>query len=554
MDAQWRDPNGTFFSFSYGIEKLRASIESAPGLEDVEVLLLDLRTDRADEFMAELEAFGPTLIGLSTYIWSLPVFAELSQRIRKRWPAIPLVAGGPAARRSVLDLPLYHGLRDHLDAVISGEGEEVIRDLTREHQQPKWKSRVKGLDIPQHGLWRSSGSVERPAIDEYPSPYQLDIGPLHKTGYIETFRGCPIHCAFCQWGEQKSDRVHGADYLRAHLEGLKRANVPNIFFLDAAFNLSPRGFRALVEAEKDVGVLKDSIVHGHLYPTYLEEHHLEFFDGVGQVQASVGIQSFDADVLKRLGRPFDLKKFETVLERMRGRLDFDIELILGLPGDNPDSFKRTVEKSLELGDTVKAFKCIVLPDALLERADELHIDYDPADFMIRSCDGWSARELEDTWDWLYALASKAARPILNDDWVGFSVTSNSPDKYKSDDSGVAHHGNVYTGTAVHSGIDTEALQALCDEVSGLGPEWVLSNVRSGESAVFYDLEGPGGGVVLEAKLAVEQPRYFMEREGLAYTHRGPVDRESAVGLRQAIGVVHAHARSCLLELSTEHAE
>jgi radical SAM superfamily enzyme YgiQ (UPF0313 family) len=551
MDAQWRDPNGTFFSFSYGIEKLRASIRSAPDLEDVEVLLLDLRTDNADEFMEKLEAFGPTFIGLSTYIWSLPLFAELSGRIRARWPSMPLVAGGPAARRSVLDLPLYHVLRDRLDALITGEGEGVIRELAREHQTPGWKSRVKGLDIPQHGLWRNSGTVDRPVLDDYPSPYQLDIGPLHKTGYIETFRGCPIHCAFCQWGEQKSDRVHGVDYLRTHLEGLKRANVPNIFFLDAAFNLSPRAFRALVEAENDVGVLRDSIAHGHLYPTYLEEHHLKFFDGCGQVQASVGIQSFDEDVLKRLGRPFNLKKFEMVLERMRGRLDFDIELILGLPGDNPDSFKRTVEKSLELGDTVKAFKCIVLPDALLERTKELQIEYDPADFMIRSCEGWSARDLEETWDWLYALASKAARPILNDDWVGFALTSSSPDKYKADSSD-SRTPNITSGAkrrVVPSGIEAEALHALCDEVAELGSEWVLTNVRPGDSVVFYDLEGPQGGVVVEAKLVSEQPRFFLEREGLAYTHRGPVDRKSAAGLRQAIGVVHAHARAHLVELT-----
>jgi radical SAM superfamily enzyme YgiQ (UPF0313 family) len=555
MDAQWRDPNGTFFSVSYGIEKLRASIRSAPDLDDVEVLLLDLRSDDPDVFMAELETFGPTLIGLSTYIWSLPVFAALTERIRARWPSLPVVAGGPAARRSVLDLPLYQGLRNRLDAVVTGEGEEVIRALVREHQAPRWTSRVPGLEVPQHGLWRSSATIERPVIDDYPSPYQLDVGPLHKTGYIETFRGCPIHCAFCQWGEQKSDRVHGVDYLRAHLEGLQRANVPNVFFLDAAFNLSPRAFRALVAAENDVGVLKDSIVHGHLYPTYLEEHHLKFFDGVGQVQASVGIQSFDEDVLKRLGRPFDLAKFETVLERMRGRLDFDIELILGLPGDNPDSFKRTVEKSLELGDTVKAFKCIVLPDALLERADELHIDFDPADFITRSCDGWPARELEETWQWLYELASNADRPILNDGWVGFALTSSGPDKYKgrSDDTSpsVQSSGRVRSaGRAdagvVHRGIGAEILQTLRDEVSELGPMWRLNNARAGDAAVFYDLEGPDGGVVLEAKPAHGKPRCFLERDGIAYTHQGPVDRMSAVGLRRVIDVVHAHACASLL--------
>ena len=38
VDAQWRDPNGTFFSFSYGIEKLRASIVAT---EDLAAMDLD---------------------------------------------------------------------------------------------------------------------------------------------------------------------------------------------------------------------------------------------------------------------------------------------------------------------------------------------------------------------------------------------------------------------------------------------------------------------------------------------------------------------------------
>jgi radical SAM superfamily enzyme YgiQ (UPF0313 family) len=531
VDAQWRDPNGTFFSFSYGIEKLRASIVSAPDLADVEVLLLDLRSGDPDEFFEAIREFRPTLVGLSTYVWSLHIFAGLTARLRAHDPSIVIVAGGPSARRSVLDLPQYHALRDRLDAVVPGEGEAVIRALARHHLEPDWRTRVPGLQLPSRGLWRSSlprsdGGADRPAINEYPTPYQLGIAPLHKTGYIETFRGCPIHCAFCQWGEQKSDRVHDADYLASHLEGLRRADVPNVFFLDAAFNLSPRAFRALVEAENRVGVLADSIVHGHLYPTFLEEYHLEFFDRIKQVQASVGIQSFDAEVLGRLGRPFDVARFEKVLARIRGRLDFDIELIFGLPGDNPTSFRRTVERSLELGDTVKAFKCLVLPDALLERAADLSIDYDPMTFQIRSCEGWTAEQLEREWEWLYNLASTAERPILNDDWVGFAITTRTP---------------AEAGPEPRT-IDAGALGRLRTAIAELAAGWGLEAVhREPNKGVLFDLSSPQGTVVLEVVRLEQGARYFAERDGLAYSHRGQLDRASSPGLRKVIEAVHGDA-------------
>lgn len=542
VDAQWRDPNGTFFSFSYGIEKLRASIISAPDLADTQILLLDLLSGDPEQFFEAVTAFKPTMVGLSTYVWSLHIFSELTRRLRQHQPDLVIVAGGPSARRSVFDLPPYHGLRDRVDAVIPGEGEGVIRELVRHHLEPDWRRRVTGLQFPTRGLWRSSEAADRPAINEYASPYQLDIAPLNKTGYIETFRGCPIHCAFCQWGEQKSDRVHDANYLESHLEGLRRAGVPNIFFLDAAFNLSPRAFRALVAAEAKVGVLKDATVHGHLYPTFLEEYHLEFFDQIKHVQASIGIQSFDVDVLQRLGRPFDVERFEKVLGRIRGRLDFDIELIFGLPGDNPESFRRTVERSLELGDTVKIFRCLVLPDALLERSAELSIVYDPVSFQILSCEGWSADDLAREWEWLYGLAAQCERPILNDDWVGFALAPAEPPPSEAEPEPRYSDRGARRTELVSPALEDHALGRLRDAITQLAAGWALEAVRRDPRGVFFDLHGPQGAVVLVAERMEAGARYFAKRDDLAYSHRGPVDRASSPGLQRVIDLVHVEAR------------
>jgi radical SAM superfamily enzyme YgiQ (UPF0313 family) len=534
VDAQWRDPNGTFFSFSYGIEALRAAIVSAPDLADVEVKIIDLQSDDPDAYFEELADFRPTLVGLSTYIWSLDVFAGLTERLRRHDPRVVIVAGGPAARRNVFDLPPHRALRDRLDAIVPGEGEAVIRELVRHHLEPDWRTRVVGLQIPQRGLWRGSGEAERPDIGAFASPYQLDLAPKGKSGYVETFRGCPIHCAFCQWGDQKSDRVHSAEYLARHLEGLRRAEVPNVFFLDAAFNLSPRAFRSLAAAEAEVGVLKDMVVHGHLYPTFLQEHHLDFFDHCGQIQASVGIQSFDPEVLQRLGRPFDIDRFQSVLRRMRGRVDVDIELIYGLPGDNPESFWRTLETSLELGHSVKIFRCLVLPDALLERAEALSIDYDPRTFEMIACEGWPADVFAAEWQKVTALAASFDRPILNEDWVGFVV--------RPHESGAAERSGESRATLeVDAPLATAAVDRLRAAIASAAAGWSLRGVRGRGDLLLFELAAPREEVVLEVVPLVDGARFFAERDGLAYSHRGSLSRESASGLRQVIEVVHGDA-------------
>jgi radical SAM superfamily enzyme YgiQ (UPF0313 family) len=532
VDSPWRDPNGTFYSFSYGIHALRASLQSAADLQHVSVSLVDLHTDDPDAFFAAVEATRPTLVALSAYIWSLPVFAGLVARLKRHDPTLVVVAGGPAIRRSVLDLPPYRGLREQLDAIVAGEGEETIRQLVRHHREADWRTAVRGLQWFHDGAWHQTAAAERPDIGLYPSPYQLGGGRAGMTGYIETFRGCPIHCAFCQWGEQKSDRVHSVDYLASHLEGMRRAGVANVFFLDAAFNLSPKAFRNLVEAERQVGVLRDQVVHGHLYPTFLEEHHLEFFDSLRQVQAGVGIQSFDEDVLARMGRPFDMRKFQRVLERMRGRLDVDIELIFGLPGDTPESFWRTLERSIELGSSVKVFQCLVLPDALLERAGPLQIDFDPQTFAMRSCQGWSARELAETWQRVVRRAEQFHRPILNDDWVGF----------------VCEPAKVLATEQNPSLLDVAeiiALPQLPDEVVRACADWTLAGARRSSEGVVFDLHHSQGPITLHVEPYAEGKRSFDARDGLAWSYRGTVGQQQAKELRRLIDALQPTAERYL---------
>ncbi len=531
VDSPWKDINGTFYSFSYGVHALRASLMTAPDLQDVTVATVDLETHDPDAFFEAVIAHRPTLVALSTYIWSLPVYRGLVQRLRRHDPSIAIIAGGPAARRSVMDLQPYLPLRDGLDAIVPGEGEEVIREVARHHRKPEWKAGIAGLEWWTGSAWHQNVPAPRPDIDAYASPYELGLAPRGMTGYIETFRGCPIHCAFCQWGEQNADRAHSVDYLVRHLEGLRDTEVFNVFFLDAAFNLHNKAFRNLVEAERQVGVLKDKVVHGHLYPTYLQEAHLEFFESIGQVQASVGIQSFDEEALKRMGRPFDLRKFERTLGLMKGRLDVDIELIFGLPGDNPESFLRTLDKAIEYGNSVKVFQCLVLPDALLERADALQIKYDPETFAIESSMGWTRADLERYWQQVLRRAEDVPERVQHNDWVGFVCEEAAPPAERDKPRRQAPE-PIAAGAIANLGGEIGAAQA----------GWAFDGARRDGARLFFDLQGPTGEVVVHVERQTPDGRFFHAQDGLAYSYRGEIGQAEAPGLLRVIAALHGKAR------------
>lgn len=550
VDSTWVEPSGVVKSFSYGIEKLRAALLSSGTAEDDDILLLDLPTPDPQEFLARIVEFQPTLVGLSTFFWSLPVFVELAAMIKAWNPNVQVIAGGPAARRSVLDLPPYRPLRGALDGLVPHEGEGIILESFRHHLEDNWQEGVAGVETwSANRGWKTGATPDRVAINEFPSPYALGLAPRGRTGYIETFRGCPIHCSFCQWGEQASDRVHTQEYLEAHLAGLKEHDVADVNFLDAAFNLSPRAFRALLAAEKNVGVLADKAVNGHLYPAYLKDMHLELFDMCRRCELHIGVQSFDTDVLRRMNRPFDLKRFERVVETMRGQYELSFELIYGLPGDNMESFKRTIDKALEIADVVKVFRCLVLPDALMDRASpEFKVQFDPLTFKLTSCLGWSERELDEGWEWLGDYARQMPGSHLDIDYIGFGLTDQhfATDFSKRD--GLLAH--VRVDAPEERGIEEFSID-ICEQlrmtIADQMPGWGLRIVRNRRDGLFFDIDSPEGELQLAVARKIEDQEYFVAEAGVAYWYKGKVSGAQIEGLKKVIALVHDDAVPVVME-------
>jgi radical SAM superfamily enzyme YgiQ (UPF0313 family) len=530
-DLVWADESGGVLAFSYAARKLEASLRSAEDLRDVETTVIDLRTDDEEAFLERIRAFRPSVVAASTFIWSIGVFTRLAAKVRAWDPSVRFVLGGPAARPSVLALAPYAPHVRAIDAVVTGEGEEVIRRIARAHAEPGWQATVPGLTVPGPLGFRKTADIERPELDAYASPYQLDIVPRGGNGYLETFRGCPISCAFCQWGVEKADRVHSTEYLASHLRGIDRAGTESVYVTDAGFNLSARAFRNLRDAEREVGALAKRQVLGHIYPTHLREEHLELFDRFGRAEITVGVQSFDEAVLERLGRPFDLERFERVLGELDARgVAVDLELILGLPGDVPANFRRTFEKAIGLASSVRVFYCLALPDALLERADDLAVDFDPETFEVRACAGWSAESLRAEWARVRRVAETMYRPNFGPNWIDFKTAHPSPDRER-----------VHTLRTVAP----ETVDRLRDAVAGAAMGWRLADARADGPTLVLDLDGASGRLVLEVRRAEDGERWFAEHDGIAYSHRGELVQDDTPKLRSFIERVHRDVRPAL---------
>lgn len=395
---------------SFGIHRILAAVLGDRELKGVQLALIDVERPDVDAYVEAIEAFRPDIVGLSIYVWSTPCLVEVARRIKRRRPECLIVFGGPSARTALFDLPPYADRVQFLDAVVATEGENTFRNIARLPALSRGAlASVAGLHVPTADGWTHTGERSQiMQLDELASPYQLGIMSERSVGYLETFRGCPFSCAFCEWGVTENSRaVFSADYIERELRALARLDSRAIFSVDAGLNLNHRAFRNLREAESRVGCLKQVSFWSEIYPSLMREEHLEFLSSVRAAYLGIGLQSTDPKVLKSLERPFDNRRLEKIVMQVRDLANAEVQIIFGLPGDTPEGFRRTFEYARSLSVAVRAYRCLVLPDALMTRSrPEWQVRFDPVTLALTSCDGWREKDVLGMRDWLTAQVAR----------------------------------------------------------------------------------------------------------------------------------------------------
>jgi radical SAM superfamily enzyme YgiQ (UPF0313 family) len=386
--------------FNYAIRRIQAAVLADPELRDAEVTLFEAFSPDALETMAaDVERFDPDLIGASTYLWSFPTFVEIARRLKRARPDRTVVFGGPSARPAMFGLEPYADAVSAVDALVVRDGEEVFCDIARlgDRTAPSLLG-VQGLAVSTPNGWVDTPprTADTP-LDELPSPYQMGLVPKNVTAHIETFRGCPLSCAFCEWGvADRPSRVYSTEYLVREFETLREMKALGGFLVDAALNLNARAFKNLVAAERETHYFRDHHFSCEIYPTHLRDEHLQFLSEVNVHHIGVGLQSYNKEVLARINRPFDEKKFERGLADLSKVTSATCEVIFGLPGDNPESFQRTLDRLMEQPCNFLVYHCLVLPDGLMTRAPAgSNMVFDPYSLKMISCWGWSEKDFRE---------------------------------------------------------------------------------------------------------------------------------------------------------------
>ena len=513
---------------NYGVRRIQAALLSDPALADAEVAVFESRDKDVEALLAEVEAFGPDVVGGAGYLWSLPTLYPVLRALKAARPERAVVLGGPSARPEMFARPPFDGAGGFLDALVIGGGEAAIQAIVGAADRSRDAlALIPGLALHDGEVWRRTPPASRlTPLDAAASPYRMGLMPEGGFACLQSYFGCPLTCAYCAWGAMGDPKdVLSAETLAAELRAFRDSGAEGAILVDAALNLNAAAFKNLVAAEAEAGFFADATLLCELYPSKLKDEHMDFLAGLKTPQVSVGLQSYDSEVLARLRRPFDADRFEAVVGEVTSVAEVVIEIILGLPGDDPASFRRTFERLLTLPAGVRVYPCLALPDALMAGAPEnFELEWDQRTLKLTRAWGWSPEALAEAAGWLESLAGERASSVAGLYWWSF-------DKF----------GARRRQPAARKPVSA----ALTDRVSravsaGSGGRWAAGEVsRAGDRVVAEVRAGERSFSIWMGRDQPEVKRYravrgmaFGYSEGLPREERSTLDRVIA---RLALG-------------------
>ncbi len=342
-----------------------ASLASAlPNALRGKVRLLDFFPEQDDaEILDAIIACRPNMVALPLYSWNRTRLLRVTRELRRKDSRVFLLAGGPEASAQPREV-MNEG---DLDAVIRGEGESSFARLASHLSKGGPLPSIPGLVLRSI---EESGSGELPPEEtpgDFPSPWLSGVLSPGEGVLWEITRGCPFNCDFCYdaRGSRKIRHI-SRERLESELDLFIRAGASQVWVLDSTFNFPPERGKELLR----LIARRNPPIHFHF------EAKADFLDAetarlLAKIPCSVqlGLQSADPHILRHVHRTLDLDLFLQKVHLLESEgVTFGFDLIYGLPGDDHQGFRRSLDTALRMNpNTLDIFPLAVLPGTLLDR-------------------------------------------------------------------------------------------------------------------------------------------------------------------------------------------
>ncbi len=314
------------------------------------------RKDTTDSIIEKLDE--PNIVGFSCCIWNHNFNLELAEKIKKKYPECKIIFGGHNVTRDNILLKKY----PFIDVLVFGEGEKAFCEAATGLFEGCLKD-VDNISFRKNDIIYSTPFCPPCDINNYPSPYLSGIfdSILQTENHssllcvLETNRGCPYSCSYCDWCAGKSVRKFSLEKVKAELLWFAKNKLEYCFCADSNFGLFERD----IEIAEYAAQLKKEYGFPKVLKTCFAKYSNDTVFTISKILNEAGMdkgatlayQTLSDTALKNVNRQnLTLQHFSTLLKKYNeAGIPTYSELILGLPGETKESFCEGICKILESG-------------------------------------------------------------------------------------------------------------------------------------------------------------------------------------------------------------
>ena len=371
--------------------------------QEIEIIKKNFKVDgwywyRDEEYTIE-KVFDkikePSVVAFSCFVWNWNWNMQMAKKIKKKWPECLIVIGGWQPPISDRSRGFFHKY-PFIDFICHGEGEFTFANILIESlkKNPDYKN-ILGCSIPgrliqkrknldiykiKDGLKIESiekidelGTLDtyvtkpRPRIDhlaQMPSPYLnglfdelIENCKYDLEATIETTRGCPFGCTFCEIGTKYYQKIKTPTIEKVfrEIDWLSKNKIVFVYNADSNFGMLNEHLEIteyLILKKKETGYpQKHRVDWAKIHGDKVIKLAKLFYAAGMDKGITIALQSLNPKTLEAVKRKNmdDGKLSEFLKKYNQADLPSYMEIILGLPEETKESFIDGVCKVMELG-------------------------------------------------------------------------------------------------------------------------------------------------------------------------------------------------------------
>ncbi len=313
--------------------------------EDISVKIMDFNVEQPSRsyFHNKIRKLDPKIVGVTSYTFNFSAAKKIVKEIKKVKRDCIIVMGG--VHVSSLPKETFESVHE-LDFIVIGEGEFTFLELCRSIinceddafniEGVAYKDNERVIINPPRRLIKN--------LDDLPMPNR-ELLPFNKypVASVQTSRGCPYNCIFCNINKFYGNRIRFRDPIEVVKECeyiVKRYNKDKIFFFGDAFTFKSDWVETFCDE-----IVRRKLKFKWGCETRVDNVNYKLLKKMrraGCIEIQYGIEYGDEEILKILGKNISLEDVHNAV-RWAKKTNMFVGgfVIFNVPYENEETMEKT---------------------------------------------------------------------------------------------------------------------------------------------------------------------------------------------------------------------